>query len=410
MMVMNVRPVRTEEDYQAALARIETLMCEELDVDETDELEVLVTLVDIYEAEHFPIDLPHPVAAIRFRMEQQNLSQSDLVPYFGSRAKVSEVLAGKRPLTLRMIRALHDHLHIPAEVLIAEEGATLPSSMANVEWEKFPVREMAKWNWIEDTGDVKDRSEEIIRDLIAKAVGDGEMPIALYRKNDGGRRNVKADSYALRAWCLYVLSEARRKPPKGTYMEGMITTDFLRDVAKLSQFDDGPKKAKEHLDMHGIALIYAKHLSKTYLDGAAMRTIEGIPVVGVTLRYDRVDNFWFCLLHELSHIGWHMSDDGEEFFIDDLSLRSADANNTDVKEAEADKKAEEALIPSELWSSSSIEDEPTPLNVFQLARAAEVHPAVIAGRVRYLRNNYRLLSQFVGSGKVRKHFCDEGCQ
>ena len=117
---MNVRPIRTQDDYQAALARIDALMDAEPDTEEGDELEVLSALVEIYEDEWFPIDLPDPLTAIRFRMEQQGLSQSDLAPLFGSRAKVSEVLSGKRPLTLRMIRALHERLGIPAEALIRE--------------------------------------------------------------------------------------------------------------------------------------------------------------------------------------------------------------------------------------------------------------------------------------------------
>ena len=125
-MVANIRPIRTEEDYQAALARIDALMDAELGSDEGDELEVLATLVELFEEARFPIELPDPITAIKFRMEQQGLSQSDLAPIFGSRAKVSEVLSGKRGLTLKMIRALHAHLGIPAESLIRQRGANCP--------------------------------------------------------------------------------------------------------------------------------------------------------------------------------------------------------------------------------------------------------------------------------------------
>src|SRR6476661_7611879 len=106
MIVEKVRPIKTHEDYERALRRLEQLMDAKLGTPEGDELEVLSTLVDLYEEEHFPIDLPNPIDAIRFRMEQQELSNRDLEPYIGSRAKVSEVLSGKRPLTLQMIRAL----------------------------------------------------------------------------------------------------------------------------------------------------------------------------------------------------------------------------------------------------------------------------------------------------------------
>ncbi len=138
-METNIRPIRNEGDYQAALARINTLMDAEPGSDQGDELEVLTTLVELYEDERFPINLPDPITAIKFRMEQQALSQSDMAPVLGSRAMVSVVLSGKRALTLKMIRALHDHLGIPAEVLIRERGGTLPEEMEDVDWDRFPL-------------------------------------------------------------------------------------------------------------------------------------------------------------------------------------------------------------------------------------------------------------------------------
>ncbi|MGC1588396.1 MAG: transcriptional regulator, partial [Rhodomicrobium sp.] len=116
----HIIPIRTEADHKAALARIDALMDAEVGTPEADELSVLVDLVEAYEAKHFPIDLPTPVEAIRYRMEQAGLEPRDLEPYIGSRGKVSEVLSGKQPLTLPMIRALHRHLGIPAEVLVGD--------------------------------------------------------------------------------------------------------------------------------------------------------------------------------------------------------------------------------------------------------------------------------------------------
>jgi len=112
--------IRSDDDYRAALARVEDLMGAAVGTPDGDELEHLAMVIEAYEDKHHPIDLPDPMAAILFRMEQQGLSQKDLAPYIGSSAKVSEVLAGKRDLTLPIIRALHKHLGIPAEVLIQE--------------------------------------------------------------------------------------------------------------------------------------------------------------------------------------------------------------------------------------------------------------------------------------------------
>jgi HTH-type transcriptional regulator/antitoxin HigA len=112
------RLIKKEKDYNLALARIEKLMDSKPGTPEFDELELLSTLVEIFEDEHFPIGMPDPVSAIKFRMEQLGLNQQGLVTFIGSRSKVSEVLNRKRPLTLSMMRSLHKKLGIPADVLL----------------------------------------------------------------------------------------------------------------------------------------------------------------------------------------------------------------------------------------------------------------------------------------------------
>lgn len=118
----NIKPIRTEKDYEAALARIDELMDAEPGSPEGGELDVLVDLVELYESKHAPMGHPSPLAAIEFRMEQGGLSPRDLIPFIGSRAKVSEVLSGKRAITMPMARALHEHLGIPGDVLLRERG------------------------------------------------------------------------------------------------------------------------------------------------------------------------------------------------------------------------------------------------------------------------------------------------
>ena len=114
----NIKPIRSETDYDAALARIHELMDTEPGSPEGDELDVLVDLVELYESKHVRMEYPSPLAAIEFRMDQAGLAPGDLVPFIGSRAKVSEVLSGKRAITMPMARALHEHLGIPAGVLL----------------------------------------------------------------------------------------------------------------------------------------------------------------------------------------------------------------------------------------------------------------------------------------------------
>ena len=115
---MEIRPIKTEADYEATLKEIEGLMSAEAGSPQGDRLDVLVTLVEAYEREHYPIDFPDPIEAIKFRMEQQGLSVEDLVPVIGRKNRVYEVLARKRPLTLRMIEGLHETFSIPAESLL----------------------------------------------------------------------------------------------------------------------------------------------------------------------------------------------------------------------------------------------------------------------------------------------------
>ena len=115
---MKVRPVKTEADYRAALAEIERLFDARTGTTASDRLEILTTLVEAYEEAHDPIPAPDPVEAIRYAMESKGLSGDDLVPYLGSRQRVKEVLTHKRPLTLNMIRRLHEGLGVSADILI----------------------------------------------------------------------------------------------------------------------------------------------------------------------------------------------------------------------------------------------------------------------------------------------------
>jgi len=121
---MNIKPIKTDTDYHAALKEVETLMMAEPNTPEGEKLDVLVTLVEAYERKHFPLDLPDPVEAIKFEMEQKGLTVKDLEPMIGKSNRVYEVLNRKRALTLRMIQKLHQELDIPAESLIKQSVQT----------------------------------------------------------------------------------------------------------------------------------------------------------------------------------------------------------------------------------------------------------------------------------------------
>ena len=338
-----------------------------------------------------------PVEAIKFYMAKFDLKQRDLVPMIGSRSKVSEVLSGNRGLTMPMARALHRHLGIPAEALLKEPAVYTGDSENEIDWRKFPLGEMAKRGWIEKRGNPRDRAEELITELMNRA-GRARATTVLYRKTDQNRANAKTDPYALKAWCLQVLAQANQRDLSADYRHEGNQAELLNQVARLSPAIDGPRQAVDFLAEKGIAVEIVRHLPRTHLDGAAMKSATGRPVIGLTLRYDRIDNFWWVLMHELAHVVRHLPDT-EETFIDDLGLAS-----TDAQEADADDFAYECLIPEAVWRESGVRDNPSPMAVIALAQEVGIHPAIVAGRVRRQEGRYRLLSQFVGTGEVRRLF------
>ena len=400
-----IRPIRSEKDYEAACARIRELMGAQLNTPAGDELDVLTDLVEHYEDKHYPVDKPTAVEAIEFRMDQAGLTRRDLVPLIGSRQKVSDVLTGKRDITISMARALHKHLGIPADILLQEPGVAFDSTFDEIDPRRFPLKEMAKRNWFPESTeptelpDLLDRAKELINALIRKAGGPQAAALPLYRKNGHRRLNAKTDPYALKAWCWRVLALANESPPQAPYQPGTVTEPFMRQVAQLSVHEDGPRRAQDRLAEHGIALVIERHLPRTHLDGAALCLLDGRPVIGLTLRYDRIDNFWFSLMHELAHVSLHLDCDENELFIDDLSL-----TGEDPLEKQADTLAQNALIPPHLWHDNPVRQRATILAAYTFARELNVHPAIIAGRIRHDRANYRLLSQLVGTGQVRRQF------
>lgn len=399
---MVAKVIKNDREYEAALDRIDALMDAAPNSPEGDELELLTTLVEFYEEKQFPIELPDPIAAIRFRMEQAGLKQQDLAPYIGSRSKVSEILAGKRPLSLKMIRALHRQLGIPAEVLLREPGGKIPEELPNFQWERFPLKEMARRGWItakqQTAAKLKDQAEDHVRHFLRPLAACGMKP-GLLRPRQHVRSGSAMDEYALLAWCVRVITIAREQPVS-EYKAGAIAGDFMQRLVNLSYLDSGPRLAREFLGKNGIHLVVLRHLPRTHLDGAAIVLSSGNPVVAMTARYDRLDNFWFTLCHELGHVKLHFDGDQDACFVDDLNI------DPEGLEVQADEFAQNSLVAPEVWQTAPARHERTPYAVLQLADMLRVHPAIIAGRIRREQKNYRLLASLVGQYEVRKHFPD----
>jgi HTH-type transcriptional regulator/antitoxin HigA len=384
--------IKSEADHAAVLEEIEKLIGADPapNTPEADRLNLLGLIASDYEARVFPTQVPDAVDAIRFRMEQQDLAPRDLIPYIGSRSKVSEVLNRKRSLTLPMVRALHERLHIPAKALIHQAELLEPEEP---DWSRFPIRDMAARGWI--TGSLTS-----LQRFFAQLPQTLEAEV-LCRRTVHIRSARKMDLYALKAWTAQVIIEAKKsKPPP--FKRRSVTSEFMRKVAQLSVVAEGPTAARNFLFDHGIPLIVEPHLPHTYLDGAAILLIKDRPIIGMTVRHDRLDNFWFTLLHELAHVALHF-DSREGQFIDDLDV----GPKNDRKEQEADKLAGETLIPSEAWKRSPASRLRSPEAAMHLAQELRIHPAIVAGRMRHHWKAFRMLNHLVGHRAVMRQFREE---
>jgi HTH-type transcriptional regulator/antitoxin HigA len=212
------------------------------------------------------------------------------------------------------------------------------------------------------------------------------------------------DMNALLAWTARVLIQAKEECCPSEYNPGTVTKDFLKEVARLSLYDQGPLLAKEFLKKNGIVLIIQTHLPKTSLDGGSMLTDAGRPVIGLTIRYDRIDNFWYTLIHELSHVAKHLKN-AEDVFIDDLYTESKD----DPKEKEADRITRGTFIPRSIWVRSDAYLRRSSSAIKKLAKELRIHPAIVAGRIRWDTGNFLLFNELelTGQGEVKKFFLKE---
>ena len=396
--MMNAKIIKTDLDYQQALARLSALMDAEYGSPEGEELELLSFLLEKYEKEHFPIDLPDPIEAIKFRMDQQGLTRKDLEAYIGTQSKVSEVLNRKRPLSLAMIRALHDGLGIPAEVLLQEPGKELEECEYN--YRDYPFNEMYRDGYFHPfngtLAQANEYSEELLRLLFANSQNTTQRRI--YCRNS----DQQVDEKALAAWQARVLNLAIDQDLPA-YAHEKITTEFMREVVRLSYFSKGPLLAIEYLNKRGIHVIVQAHLPHTYLDGACFKSPSGRPIIGITLRHDRLDHFWFTLLHELAHINLHLGNHDLAFFDD---TEDKVTHSAAPEEIEANDLTADSLIPNEMWEQEKkgLLNTNRVTKIKEFADTLEISPAIVAGRMRWEKDDYTIFPDLIGNKAVRKLF------
>lgn len=299
------------------------------------------------------------------------------------------ILAGNYGEELQAAALLQAETH-PGEP--AAEDLRLFLSHASVKperpWSKYPVKEMIRRGWI-------NHAPQSLQGFFENAsLG---APV-FCRKTDHIRSSRSVDTYALEAWAARVQQLAPGVKNLGAYRPGSVTPEFMRSLLSLSRTEHGPAAAREFLAKAGIPLVIEPHLSHTHLDGAAILIHENRPIIGLTVRHDRLDNFWFTLMHELAHVHLHSSLHME--FFDDFDEQATE----DPREKEADALAGEVLIPQTIWMKSAARLSKLPQAAELLARQLNVHPAIVAGRMRHHWNEFTLLNDQVGHRAVRIEF------
>jgi HTH-type transcriptional regulator/antitoxin HigA len=205
-----------------------------------------------------------------------------------------------------------------------------------------------------------------------------------------------SEDVLLHAWRAQVAKRAREMLSDERLSFDPLEISWLPDLVRLSVFKDGPRRAQDMLKQHGILLIPEGQIQGLAIDGAAFLE-SGIPVIGMTIRKDTVDNFWFTLLHEIGHAILHYRTGLAAGFFDQFETLS-----TDEQEIEADLFASNILISEERWRRSAARIAKSPAVIEVFARDIGIHPAIVFGRIRRERNNYAIFSQRIGMGSVRK--------
>lgn len=291
-----------------------------------------------------------------------------------------------------MIRSLHKGLGIPYETLISR-------SANNSDVDQIAHTTIKQLNQL---GFSLNRGE--IPTFISSSMSTA-APNALLRKTRTQRAASKTDQAALTLWQAAVLQKSETVRVPAPFKRSEFTDEALRRIARLSTKPDAPVRAIAALREAGINVVIMPPLQGTFLDGAALINQRGEPVVGLTLRHDRIDNFWFTLLHELSHISLHFAVLAETCvaFVDDMEIQSED-----LLEREADTLAQNSLIPAAILEQVAWDRQSTYDDLVAVATRARVPLAVVAGRWQRDHQNYKKFARLIDRTSVRDRLAAAG--
>lgn len=339
-----------------------------------------------------------PIILIRARIAK-GLTQLKLAELLGlkeqqiQRYESEEYATANLSRLAEVAKALELNISEVAELRKTEK----PINIKGLDWSRFPVKEMYYRNWFEgfsgSLSEAIENSNELLIEFLGESLNKPIYSFAHQRMRLGG----SVDPYGIMVWHCRVINLAKKIKTTKSFNKSSLTNEWFKKLLKLSCETDGPKKAISYLLDTGIRLVIVPHLSKTYLDGAAILLSDG-PVIGMTLRYDKLSNFWFVLIHELVHVKRHLRRGDIESIFDDLDNEGVDI------EKEADEDASEILIPKKEWEAALPRYVRSEESVKEFAKKIGVNQAIVAGKIQKEANNYIILKDMVGQGEVRKLF------
>lgn len=343
-----------------------------------------------------------PDSLIRARIAR-GMSQKDLGDILGLKEQQIQRYEAERYRSASLDRLVEvsDALGVRIENRASLVGDATLTTVDPSEWQAFPIAEMWKRGWFEDFPGTMAQARKSADRLVPAFLRGGHgafTPVALHRKSV--RSGGAVHEAAFIAWEARVRHLAARNPPTAPFDRDAIDDAWLTGLVALTLDPQGPMRAVDYLRRIGIVLVIERHLPGTLLDGAAICAPGGYGLIALTLRHDRLDNFWFTLFHEIGHLKLHIGQAKAFAAIFDDTESPASSPH----EEEADLFAQEALLPMAKWDVAVSRFTRTEKSVLVDAKRFGVSPAVIAGRVRREAGDYTLLRTMVGSGDVRRQF------
>lgn len=332
----------------------------------------------------------------------QNWTQKDLARKLGLPEQAVQRWESERYRSInlagymKVARALS--VNLSAQFLPPQVARWLPPFDLNAAEAQKILKHAREHGWLDAEPDSDKKSIKRIIRYVSEHVGRHGTPSLL---RTGINVKDHSEDWVLLSWKAQVTRRAERIIDSERLTYRPLDLSWLKDLAKLSLLEYGPVEAQKLLREHAIVLVIERNIPGMEVDGAAF-LVDGVPVIGLTLRRDALDNFWFTLLHEVAHVVLHYRTGLASGFFDDVE-------NVDVDEfeEEANRFASNLLVPEELWSRSPARIAKSSPPIENLAKQLNIAPAIIYGRIRFERKNYTIFSDKIGRGSVRKLFFPE---